>query len=96
MGMMVIMQHYEDDAEKKEKKDDANKEDESHMSLRRMRTRMLMKRMPAASALGSTARSISRALTHQQDLQYLNIEVWGPPGKDFKGMHDVERHRTRR
>ena len=33
MGMMVIMQHYEDDAEKKEKEDDANKEDEPHMSL---------------------------------------------------------------
>ena len=37
-----------------------------------MMVRMVMKTMPAAGSLGSTARSISRALTDQLDLKYFN------------------------
>ena len=37
-----------------------------------MRMRMVIKTMPAAGSLGSTARSTSRALTDQLDLKYFN------------------------
>ena len=37
-----------------------------------IRVRMVMKTMPAAGSLCSTARSISRALTDQLDLKYFN------------------------